>query len=497
MKASRNVLHIALVVAHAWLADSRKPGGRRQASLIARAQYALGLEEPDCPAWLSDWSLRLQRLPVPMWDRLDAAGLAAVLSKQCTLADACYPFGAWRGPADSYATADTPDGGESDSGGDDAPERDGSSFPEWVARKPPAVERWLLRPARMQAAVTALDGLALPNWADDQQLAQALGVGVADLSWLARPLWQMAPRGQENKRLAASHYRHLLMAKSRGGFRLLEVPKQQLAAVQRLLLRHLLNVIPVHEAAHGFVVGRSVHTHAALHAGQAVVCAFDLRDFFHSISSAQVTALWRSLGFPAGVAAQLTALTTVVTPVAVRERLLDEGSITWIQSTRLASAHLAQGAPTSPALSNLCAFRLDLRLSALAERFGARYSRYADDLVISGPAHLLRDFPALRGWVQGIARGEGFALHPDKTRRMPSHARQRVTGLVVNDKPNLQREEYDLLRAQLHRLSREETVPSEDRSILQGRIAWACQALVPSRQAKLRALFERLRFAVS
>ncbi len=501
MKASRVVLHVALGVAHAWLADSDEAGGRRQASLIARAQHALGMEGSDCPFWLSDWSLRLQSLPVPMWARLDVVGLAEALGEQRSLAAACYSCRAWRGPIDADAAPPGFDGVESDYNGNDeydegaTPARTDLSFPEWVARKHPEVKRWLLRPVRMQAAVTALDGLALPIWADDEQLAQALGICTPDLAWLARPMWRMAPRGQENKRLAASHYRHILLAKARGGFRLLEAPKPQLAAVQRLLLRQLLNIIPVHEAAHGFVAGRSVHTHAAVHAGQAVVCAFDLRDFFHSINAAQVTALWRSLGFPAGVAAQLTALTTVVTPAVVRERLLDEGSITRMQARRLASAHLAQGAPTSPALSNLCSFRLDLRLSALAERFGARYSRYADDMVISGPAHLMRDFAALRGWVGGIALDEGFSLHPDKTRRMPAHTRQRVTGLVVNEKPNLQREDYDLLRAQLHRLSLRQNVPPEEYSVMQGRIAWACQSVTPSRQEKLKALLGRINSA--
>ena len=443
-----------------------------------------------------------------MWARLDTERLADALTDQSTLGAACYPALAWRAfgtdgnpdPMEAFALDGDDDSSLFDDGDEDDDDFDESSqepmrFPEWVRQTRPTVRRWLLRSATMQASVTALDGLALPIWANSAQLAQALQLSTDDLGWLARPHWLLAPRGHESKHLSASHYRHRLINKARGGLRLLEVPKQQLAATQRHILEQLLNRIPVHEAAHGFVAGRSVHTHAATHAKQATVCAFDLRDFFHSISAAQIRALWRSLGYPSGIANELTALTTVVTPRAVRERLLEDGSISRNQARRLALPHLAQGAPTSPALANLCAFRLDMRLAALAEKFSARYSRYADDMVFSGPAHLRTNFASLHGWVRGIASDEGFVLHPEKTRRMPSHKQQRVTGLIVNETPNLPRKAYDQLRAELHQLSRQSSVPRALKEKLQGRVAWACDAVSPSRREKLRAMLAQIPFA--
>ncbi|QNP47148.1 reverse transcriptase family protein [Diaphorobacter aerolatus] len=496
---------MALAVAHAWLADSDADGGRHQRSLIARAQNCLGLASSDQPDWLVTWSLRLHHMPDPMWARLDVQRLASALVEQQSLGAACYPQ--WRVITQAAAEKGIPDDEEPDPHGlgigwaegygeeDDDTESTNAApnFSQWVQQERPAVRRWLLRPARMQIAAMALHDLGLPNWADSQQLAQALGIGVSDLDWLARPAWQFAPRDQHGKSLAASHYRHRLTPKARGGLRLLEVPKQQLAAVQKKIHVQLLSRIPVHEAAHGFVTGRSVLTHAALHAGQPVVCTFDLRDFFHSITAAQIRALWRSLGYPAGIAAQLTALTTTVTPAGVRERLLEDASATRSQIKRLATPHLTQGAASSPALANLCAFHLDMRLSALAERFDARYSRYADDLVFSGPDSLRRHFASLRGWVRGIAQDEGFALHPDKTRRMPDHTRQRITGVVVNEKPNLSRADYDLLRAQLYRLAAQQDPASDELlATLRGRVAWACQLVSPSRQEKLKTLLSRI-----
>ena len=521
-RSQRPQWQVALAVAHAWLADSEQPGGRSAASLTARAQHCLGLQahtagvQPACPAWLKVWSLRLQRLPAPLWLRLDVQRLALVLSGQSSLGAACYPDRAHAAnggsPGTTAATASDErwfagmeegedwfddalgDFDEADEA-DDSEDTGTDSFVDWVQQSHASVRRWILRPSRMQAPAAALDQLPLPHWADSEQLAQALGISLAQLHWLTPPHWQLAGTDRQATRIAASHYRHRLIAKTRGGLRLLEVPKQQLAAVQTQLLAQLLRLVPAHEAAHGFVAGRSVHSHAALHAGQAVVCAWDLSDFFHSVGAAQIQALWRSLGYPQGVATQLTALATTVTPYAVRARLLEDGSLSRTQARRLARPHLAQGAPSSPALANLCAFRLDLRLAALAERFGAHYSRYADDLVMSGPTTLRRDYDALHHWVRGIVLDEGFALHPDKSRLQPAHRRQLVTGLVVNQQPNLPREDYDRLRAELHRLAQLPAVPQSLQAALRGRVAWACEAVTPARQAKLHGLLAALRFA--
>lgn len=143
---------------------------------------------------------------------------------------------------------------------------------------------------------------------------------------------------------------------------------------------------------------------------------FDLQDFFTSVRASRVHALFATLGYAETVARELTALCTTATPEPVLRRMHQEGGLTWIQLQRLRDPHLPQGAPTSAALANLCAFRLDLRLDGLAHALGARCTRYADDIVLSGPRHLRAAMPRIEAWVGRIAIEEGFALNH---RKMP------------------------------------------------------------------------------
>lgn len=138
--------------------------------------------------------------------------------------------------------------------------------------------------------------------------------------------------------------------------------------------------------------------------------------------------------------------------------------------------------------------RLLLRLDGLAARFGARYSRYADDLVFSGASTPSFDAVTLHAWVKAIVEGEGFRLRSDKTRLMRAGGRQTVTGLVVNETPHIARPDYDRLRAEMHRLGRQPAVDLSLRAPLMGRLAWARQFVAPSRAAKLQRLFDAISF---
>ncbi|EJE55016.1 Reverse transcriptase (RNA-dependent DNA polymerase) [Acidovorax sp. CF316] len=514
---------LAKAISMAVLADAQTPEHRTPQALVARVQASLGLEPAagsPLPAFLLEQLQRLSAMSSPEWARWEPEDVAAWLCWGRWWRSAGLRWGtehsgagvedgasAWDGDDEDIAE---PDG---DGEGDDilpglpptdwtAP-RLGQAFRIWTATARSAVpRRWLLRPAGAGPLPAWMDrGTTVPVLATATDVAQVLAVSVEDLLWLAPQGAFWRERHSEGHSLPASHYRYRLLPKPSGGLRLLESPRPRLVHAQRRILYTLLANIPTHEAAHGFVRGRSVGSHARIHTGQAVVIRFDLADFFTQIHATRVRALWRALGHGRAAAELLTQLTTARTPAGVRDRLLESmpelpTSIAQRRATaqRLARPHLPQGAPTSPALANLCAFGLDVRLQALAQRFGANYTRYADDLVFSGPDMLRRQFIALRAWVAAIAQDEGFALRADKTRVMPAHQRQFVTGLVVNQRANYSRVQFDTLKARLHRLAQQAQVDAGERARLEGEIRWASQWLAPARTAKLQRLLAAIRF---
>jgi hypothetical protein len=155
--------------------------------------------------------------------------------------------------------------------------------------------------------------------------------------------------------------------------------------LQRQILASLLRLIPTHAAAHGFVPGRSPHSFAAPHGGRRMVIRLDVTSFFAAVSARRVYGMLRAAGFPEPVAHTLTGLCTTVTPPSVLTHAPASVPNRDYRLALLRAPHLPQGAPTSPALANLCGFHLDRRLTGLAARYGARYTRYADDLAFSGP----------------------------------------------------------------------------------------------------------------
>ena len=295
------------------------------------------------------------------------------------------------------------------------------------------------------------------------------------------------------------NYDYRWVPRRAGPPRLVEAPRPRLKALQRQLLAEVLNLIPPHEAAHGFRPGRSVLTFVTPHVGRHVVLKLDLKDFFPSIGSARVAALLRTAGYPEPVALLLAALCTNRVPADAWSAASAPaaGPDSWRLRQFFRRPHLPQGAPTSPALANLCAFRLDARLSGLARSVGAAYTRYADDLAFSGDRAFARGLPRFRTHVHAIAIEEGFALNTRKTRTLRRGVRQRVAGVVLNDRPNVPRDAYDALKATLHNclahgpIDQNQTHHPDFRAHLSGRVAHVA-GLNPARGEKLRALLDRV-----
>lgn len=226
----------------------------------------------------------------------------------------------------------------------------------------------------------------------------------------------------------------------------------------------------------------------------------DLQDFFPSVDANRIWGLFRSLGYPYEVIRALTHLCTCYSkPSQLWEAT--KGFVSRSERHRLLSLyhrkHLPQGAPTSPALANLITYRLDCRLAGLAEAAGFFYTRYADDLLFSGGRDLDRSSKSFSALVGAIVLEEGFQLQYRKSRLMRQSTRQSAAGIVINQKTNLARSDYDNLKATLHNCirygweSQNRNHHPDFRSHLFGRISWV-QQLNSVRGEKLKRLFGQI-----
>lgn len=359
----------------------------------------------------------------------------------------------------------------------------------WLAARPPRIVHYVLAPPRMSPRRGALAACALPDLPTLGDLAAWLGVKGSELDWFADV------RGMNDPEGPLCHYQYIWVPKSYGK-RLMEVPKIRLREIQRKILRGILDPIPVHRAAHGFCQGKSCRTYVEPHVGREVVLRMDLRNFFPSIPAARIHALFGTLGYPEAVARTLTALCTNAVPMAIAKR----GTASWLDAKCLGIPHLPQGAPTSPALANLCALHLDLRVDELAKCMDGQYTRYADDLAISGGESLRRRITKISALVTKIAVEEGFDINHRKTRCMDRSHRQILTGVVVNEKPNVRRQDVDRLKAVLTNCvhygpaSQNRDGVRDFQAHLSGRIAHVA-SLNGARGKKLQEIFCRIEWS--
>ncbi|HIW68740.1 MAG TPA: reverse transcriptase family protein [Candidatus Dietzia merdigallinarum] len=303
----------------------------------------------------------------------------------------------------------------------------------------------------------------LPTLYTAGEVSEWLDLTIGELEWFADHgnwLRTAAPR--------LRHYR-VWSREKRDGVRVIEAPKPRLREVQRRILRQLVSKIPAHRAATGFLPGSSTADFARPHAGQPTVLRADLRHCFESITAPRVRDVFRHAGYPPPIARLLADLCTTATPADQLRGMPAE------HAALLRGRHLPQGAPTSPHLSNLVMRSLDRRLHGFAAANDLHYTRYGDDLALSG--HEMNADRAL--WVVlRVITDEGFTVHAGKVRIMREHQRQRLAGLVVNARPRVSRAEYDNLRALLHNArhhgaASQNHAGNEDfRAHVLGRIAW-------------------------
>jgi retron-type reverse transcriptase len=239
-------------------------------------------------------------------------------------------------------------------------------------------------------------------------------------------------------------YTKFTIPKRDGSEREICAPKKQLKWVQRLILDKILAPVVAHDAAHGFIPGRSTVTNAEKHTGALLLLKFDLSDFFPTIHYYRVVGLFTSMGYTVGDGRfHNDDDAPQVAPTLARLCCYTPDPQAW------GNAILPQGAPTSPAISNLVCRRLDARLDGLARRNKGTYTRYADDLTFSFKDKTL-ELGRFRWWVDQICHQEGFFVNQAKFRVIRASQRQVVTGIVVNDELHIPRDARRRFRAILH-----------------------------------------------
>ena len=253
------------------------------------------------------------------------------------------------------------------------------------------------------------------KWERGSWLRHAMGVTTPVAPYTPRfekeaVIWCAALLGVEVNRLeeilnnVSGHYQEFWMRKRSGGYRMISAPDKDLQAIQSTIYSRILSSVTiVHPAAVGFRCGRSVVDNAAPHLGKRYVLKMDIHDFFGSIRSPRVRQTFKKIGYPENVSKVLRALCCL-------------------------HRHLPQGAPTSPALSNIVGYEMDRKLAALAAEYGLTYTRYADDLTFSGDV-----FPKeqIIPQVKRIIRDEKFEPNHKKTHFMNQSSRKIITGVSV------------------------------------------------------------------
>lgn len=208
------------------------------------------------------------------------------------------------------------------------------------------------------------------------------------------------------KAASASHcfYRHFQIKKRSGGFRDIHAPYPSLKECQRWIADNILRRLAVGSSATAYVPGRSILDHVNPHLGEdRGLLVVDLKDFFPSISKRRVIGFFRSLGYNNEVAVLL-------------------GSLCCLNGV------LPQGSPASPYISNQIAAVLDRRLVAICKKFDLSYTRYADDICISGKEipHVVLDL-----LISAVIKS-GFLINSEKTRRYSARSTSKIlTGLNI------------------------------------------------------------------
>ncbi|WP_168169793.1 retron St85 family RNA-directed DNA polymerase [Candidatus Izimaplasma bacterium ZiA1] len=204
-----------------------------------------------------------------------------------------------------------------------------------------------------------------------------------------------------------NHYHVFHIKKKNGGFRTIAAPNEELSMIQNYINENILFAYKIHKSAFGYVKGKSIIDVANHHLKSENFLSLDLENFFPSIGAERLYYYFGKLG----------GYDKSISDNLVRFCMYGTG--------------IPQGACTSPQISNIIAYKLDLRLGELCQSKGLKYSRYVDDLTFSGETEHIND--KLLFTVQKIIADEGFKLNSKKTRFGNNRNGFIITGLMIRN----------------------------------------------------------------
>lgn len=257
------------------------------------------------------------------------------------------------------------------------------------------------------------------------------------------------------------YYLSYPIQKSSGGKRWIDAPLDDLKFIQEQILYNILYIVTPHEAAIGFRPGMGLTDGADRHLNQKALLNVDLADFFHSVNFRKVSQ-------------ELTNATSRLYHSGVTDAWSSR-EVYHLAELCTFNRRLPQGAPTSPALSNLASRNMDLDLEELADKYDLVYTRYADDMSFSHATGEL-DFLEVYEEIRKIVSKHKFKVNTKKTRIQRSHQRMVVTGIVVNEKKSVPKWKWRAFRAELHNLKKSgQPVPKGKIEQLRGYAQWIHQ----------------------
>lgn len=241
-----------------------------------------------------------------------------------------------------------------------------------------------------------------------------------------------------NPILCKKRHQTFTIKKKSGADRTIHAPVKGLKSILRSLNFVLQCVYEPHEAATGFVLEKSIVDNAKKHTGHHYVFNIDLKDFFHTFDRNRV-----KMGFiyePFNLNSDKEPLAFLLASLCTHP----------IEIDGVEKTVLPQGSPTSPTLTNILCKKLDRRLTGLANRFGATYTRYADDITLSSQHNIYTDEEFNKELKRIIEEDQKLVINPKKTRLQKTGYRQEVTGLIVNDKVNVHKKYVKQIRMWLY-----------------------------------------------